>query len=329
MSFPDDGTARDEVTVAACSALRQGDVVDVRTLPVIGANELSEVPCPLGVAIISQTCDLVQPAKSYAVVAPVVLLDDNKSGMAKSGRMPQYVHLSGIRQGNWFVDLAHCCTMTKTALAQRARLSSGVNPDDALAVSKFAAQVGRKFSRFPFPDEVQPWFRPLQEKITKGHSKDSSLGKILRETVDLRIQSNDWNASRMHLTIHVIVPSAVVPSLDDINPGDASPELMKQLRPNGILVEDAARIADRIWAPPPNNERAYSAPDRLALWAAFAESLAELCKPKGLQPGSDVSEAVASITAQLSTDEEFSLALYLRSESLDLEHLSPPAPQSD
>lgn len=325
-SYADDGTAQDDATVAACRVLRQGDVLDFYSLPIVGADALGEVACPHGVAIITQTCDLVQPSKPYTVVAPVVELDANKSGMAKSGRMPQYVHLSGLSQDSYFVDLAHCSTVTKSSLAQRGRLSSGVNPADALAVSKFAAQVGRKFSRFPFPDDVQPWFRPLQEKITKGHGKESSLGQILRKTVDLRIQSNDWNSTGMHLTIHVIVPSSLVPSLEDMDQGEASPELMNQLRQNGVLIEDVAKIADRLMAPQSKKGPAYSAPDKHMLWSAFAEALAEACKPKERDLRPEIAEAVASVTGQLSTDEEFSLYLYLRTESLDLEHLSPPAP---
>lgn len=304
-------------------------MLDFYSLPIVGADALGEVAYPYGVAIITQTCDLVQPSKPYAVVAPVVQLAPNKSGMAKSGRMPQYVHLSGFCQDNYFVDLAHCSTVTKSALVERERLSSGVDPNDSVAVSKFAAQIGRKFSRFPFPDEVQPWFRPLQEKITKGHGKESSLGRLLRETVDLRIQSNDWNSTGMHLTIHVIVPSSLVPALEDFEPGDASPELMNELRQNGELVEDAAKIADRLMATDARQSPAYSAPDRHMLWSAFAESLAELCQPKGPELRPEISEAVASVTGQLSTDDEFSLFLYLRTESLDLEHLSPPAPLAD
>lgn len=302
--------------------------MDFHSLPVIGAESHSETSCPLGVVIITQTCDLVQPGKPYAVVAPVVELSPSESGLAKSGRMPQYVHLSGSANKSYFLDLTRCATVTKSALGRHTRLYPGVDQNDSIAVSRFGAQIGRRFSRFAFPDEVQPWFRPLQEKVAKGYGKSSPLGKLLRETVDLRIQSNDWNATGigMHLVIHVIVPASLVPNPEDFDPDEISEELIKELRPEGELLRDAGQIAEKILTASLEIRMSIPAADRFYLWNAFAEALAQLCQPKVAPLEPSVGDAVASVTGQLSTDEEFSLYLFRRTESLDLDHLSPPAP---
>lgn len=324
----DDGTAGDSAVEAACKLLRQGDVMDFESLPVIDSGGLSETSCDLGAAILTQTCDLVQPRRAYVVVAPVVELDPNDSALASRGRMPQYVQIASDG-GNRFVDLTRCATVTKSAVANRKRLHAGVDPEDSVAASRFGAQIGRRFSRFAFPDEVQPWFRPLQEKVTKAHGKDSPLGRILRETVDLRIQSTDWGNPGMQLVIHVIVPASLLPGSVDFDPDGISGDLMRQLRPDGTLIEDVNQIADRIWLDMSASSTPMSTADRDYLWNAFAEALAGLCKPKDPNPNPATLRAVASIEGHLSTDEEFSLYLFRRTESLDLDHLSPPSLVTD
>lgn len=319
----DNGTAGDSATEAACKRLRQGDVMDFGQLPVIGVDSLAQISCPLGAAILTQTCDLVQPSKPYVVLAPVVELSANEGSLAKSGRMPQYVHLPSI-DGDKFVDLTRCATVTKSALAKRERLHAGVESSDNVAASRFGAQIGRRFSRFAFPDEVQPWFRPLQEKVAKMYGKESPLGKLLRSTVDLRIQSTDWNKPGMQLIVHVIVPSGQVPASDDFDPAEISQVLIRELRPQGELIEDAGKIAERILAASSDTATPFSAADRYHLWNAFAEALANLCKPKPTISDPSVLNAVASVDGLLSTDDEFSLYLFRRTESLDLEHLSAP-----
>jgi hypothetical protein len=318
----DDGTATERDVAARCGEMRQGDVVNLRALPILNRVSLLQQEYPRGAAVITQTCDLVQPHRRNVVLAPIVELDSQTAGNAKRGTMPQYVHLTNAAEGNLFVDLSHCATLTKAALAQQDFLYQGVDKEDREAVGKFAAQVGRRFSRFPFPDEVQPWFRPLQVEVTRRHTRDTPVGRLLKEVVDIRIESSNWNSHLMDLTIHVIVPAGTVPHPEDIDPDDISrTELNAQLRPDGVLVESPAEIANRL-LPANRNSPSPSGPDRYFLWNAFAESLANLCKEPSDYPVS-APPVVSDVTGILWTDDEFSLNLYNRTESLDLEHLSP------
>lgn len=320
----DDGTASSEKVAALCRELRQGDVLNLGCLPIVTSEAIYEQSYGLGVAIITQTCDLVQPRRPNVVVAPVVELNPSQAGNAKRGAMPQFVHLEHQTMDNYFVDLSHCATLTKAALTGMELIYHGVDQDDRESVGKFAARVGRRFSRFPFPDDVQPWFRPLQEQVTRRHGKESSLGKILQDVVDIRIESSNWAAAQMELIVHIIVPAGTVPNPDDFDPDDVPSSLNRQLRPDGILVESATQIASRLVLAEGAVRSILTAPERYLLWNAFAEALASLCqKPEQIGVPSAIISAVASVTGMLWTDDEFSLNRYNRTESLDLEHLSP------
>lgn len=127
----------------------------------------------------------------------------------------------------------------------------------------------------------------------------------------------------MELTIHVIVPAGSVPHIDDFDPDDIPAALNNELRPEGTLTATAVQIAERLLPKEKEQSGSLSAPERYLLWNAFAEALANLCR----KPQTDSSPAVvASVDGLLWTDEEFSLSLYRQTESLDLEHLSPPLP---
>jgi hypothetical protein len=168
----------------------------------------------------------------------------------------------------------------------------------------------------------------LQNEVARRHGKDTPVGRLLKDVVDIRIQSTAWNSFPMDLTVHVIVPGGTVPHPDDFDPDDIPNALSMQLRPNGVLTESAAQIAMRLLPQNPAQAVVLTAPERYFLWNAFAEALANLCR-KPLDSAPSVLSSVSDVTGILWTDEEFSLNLYNRTESLDLEHLSPSMPIFD
>ena len=83
-----------EVVGDDCCNLRQGDVVGLRLLSLSGTGMVPElVPTPEGVAILSQTCDVVQPSKARCLVAPVVVGASN--GALSSARKGLFTEVSG------------------------------------------------------------------------------------------------------------------------------------------------------------------------------------------------------------------------------------------
>src|SRR5689334_21013023 len=71
---------------------RQGDVLDIPSL-VVEWNTQGRVPCPDGVVIVSQTCDVVRTSSAEVQAAPVVSLSRNEASNVKSGRQPRYARL--------------------------------------------------------------------------------------------------------------------------------------------------------------------------------------------------------------------------------------------
>ncbi|TFD74873.1 hypothetical protein E3T54_13060 [Cryobacterium sp. Sr8] len=286
-------------------------------IPVTGA---SSEECPAGVSIISQTCDIVLSSRPNVIVAKVVQLPAADAKQATEGFRPRYV---GLPDGGecMFVDLEHIHAVSKIALLGKTFVRA-VNQDDAGAVRRFSFLVGRRFSRFAFPDAITHWFDPLRKTIEDKYSNpDSPLGRALSHVVELRVQADNWNAPLANVTLHVIVKSGSLPEVADEH---VFPEasLAKWLRPNGDLTRTSSAIADRLCpahGPKPSNWDAYH------LWSALGEALANECRPKAKfasQPG--VSGAISSISGQIWSEDEFSLTLYRDTEMLDLDHLSVP-----
>ncbi|MCT2357009.1 hypothetical protein M3G54_01340 [Brevibacterium casei] len=180
-----------------------------------------------------------------------------------------------------------------------------------MAEREFGLAIGRWFSRFALPDEVQPWLAPVQDLIRSKHDNPGSpLGKVLQQVAEVRVEAVRWDESPFTLTLHVIAKSGTVPTV----PEDAD------LVSAGSVPRDLNAICEEI--------EVEAEPIRRALlWSAFAEALAGRCKLKPkFASKPEVRDAVASVVGELSSDDEFSLARVRRSEQLDVDFLSDPVP---
>lgn len=307
-----------------CDNFYQGTVLSLASIPFLGDSGVEELLTPKGVVVVSQTCDIVQTNKRSVIVAPRVFVENHRVNAAKKGYSPQYVHLNNLPEDS-FVDLEHCATISKELLVRSEILGQGVDQRSAEDVGVFAARVGRKFSRFPFPDDVQPWFRPLQVMLQKKHGKSNSLGELLKSTVTLRLAAQDWEAQGRALTLHIIGDRESIPSIDVLTDGWEwkDSEFFKSVPVPET--DDLPKIADLIKDLPLgyDNERNF-------LWQLFGDALVELCVPdkKDAQPES-VRLAVSEIVAEVHSDEDFSLYMLNRSSSLDLDFLSNSTSSSD
>lgn len=163
----------DAETAQTLATYRQGD-----HLPKVGWIEVTQAPrgplrisAPDGVVIVSQTCDVVQSNRSAVQVARLVHLEGSTAVEARDGRRPRYVHVPARGQ-TAFADLEVIGTMTKVSLAGQER-TPGVDADGD--VRRFGQAVGRKFNRFPFPDHVVDWLRPLEEIAQSKSQRPQSL----------------------------------------------------------------------------------------------------------------------------------------------------------
>lgn len=303
---------------------RQGDILDLSELPFVTADGWSTLNCPLGVAIISQTCDIVLENRPNIAVAPVVDLDGAEAVAALTGVKPRYVAAPNVSTSA-FVDLKYIAVLNKYYARNLNVLGTVVDQEDFVGARLFALQIGRRFSRFPFPDEVAPWFSGLQSLAYKRHDSSTPVGKLLRDISEFRVQSHGgWDAGPVELTLFVITKPGVLPDLTGDELAPATLPIRNWLKSGDRVVRTLGEVAERLY--PPSGVHALSADEVSLLWQAAADLLAAKCRLTGaLKENPAYSEAVVSITAELTSETEFTLADIRTSEILDLEHLSQPS----
>ena len=143
------------------------------------------------------------------------------------------------------------------------RRTPGLVSDDE--TRRFSRAVARKFGRSPFPDEVSPWLRPLEEVVSSRTRKAASPeGQALRQVVELRVEATGgWVAAPYDLTLVVIVEPGTLPTFR----GDELPQLTSALNSwlyddDGALKRTPAEVATRLAAASADDER-YCAMDGL------------------------------------------------------------------
>jgi hypothetical protein len=282
------------------TGLRQGRVLDLS-----GRAELDGL-----YIIVSQSCDVVQPKRELIQLAPVIEIHDVETRRSALKRENPRFPLIFEGEGGLFADLAQIVSLEKIRV-QGASERSDLAFVDSFAEREFGLAVGRWFSRFALPDEVQPWLAPVQDLIRSKHDSPASpLGKVLQQVAEVRVEATRWDKGPFDLTLHVIAKAGALPTV----PEDAD------LAAVGALPSELNAICEAI-------EVERDAVRRSLLWSAFADALAARCKLKPkFQAIPEYRDAVASVAGELSTDDEFSLARVRRSEQLDVDFLSDPAP---
>ncbi|WP_353706963.1 hypothetical protein ABRQ22_12540 [Cellulosimicrobium sp. ES-005] len=306
-----------QVVADDCSNLRQGDVVDLAELRLPAADGgFESVPTPAGVAILSQTCDVVQPSKTRCLVAPVVVdpTDAALSG-ARKGQKPLHLYLEshGTEAAKCIADMERAVSILKADLGRSRLVARYVTETSGPEARAVAWRVGRAFSRFPFPDEVYPAFSKLRRQAQDKAGSSGNFGRVLDLVEDLRVSADQWASPGRNLTLYIVVVEERLIPPDDMDPSwrwDPS-------RVAGLRAGDAAsslsldRACELILA---NLDRD---PTSLAhLWSIFGATV----ESKLLAPSLDAE--VASFRVEVLSDAEMTYQQYQRTESLDLEVLS-------
>lgn len=149
-----------------------------------------------GVVLITQTCDIVRDCRTrpFVIVAPLVTLKNPAASEALRGMRPRFVNVPAL--GPFvFADLDHLVTVEKSVLARLPR-TPGTTSDEE--IRRFGLQVGRKMSRFAFPDDLAVALRGLVARIRNKHAKDSAEGRALAALEEIRITATpDWSGDRV------------------------------------------------------------------------------------------------------------------------------------
>lgn len=296
----------DASLAAYFAGIRQGHV-----LTVAGTDDVDEQ-----LVVISQTCDVVLPKVPTVTLAKVATPTEDALPRARAGAMPRYVRLPKL-DGDLFVDMCYIKSRAKEELRDLP-FTPGIDLDSNERQRDFSLAITRWFGRFPFPDEVVPWLRPVEEEVRKKYTKQGALGQLLNDdVVELRVET-DWSAKPWALVLHLIVRAESLPTLDDM--GDtADPAFLARLRDDSGKVLRPSAIAEVLVGTTDPLERSLA-------FDALAEAFASICAPAAKHAGGGKTmAAVSSVEGKLWADDEFPLSQVRKSEPLDLEYLSEPS----
>jgi hypothetical protein len=255
----------------------------------------------------------------------VVELPAAEAKANRSGRRPHLVHLPALGDC-CFADLTYVATVEKQVVVESERIPGVKDIDD---IRKFGQRVGRRFSRFAFPDEVVPWLRPLQSIAESKAPKESSpIGWAFQQVASLRLLCvGEWESSPYSLTLCVVLEPGVLP----VFPSDADVPPPSEGISRWLYAADGTTLARKhgeiCSLLQKETGSSLTAADRFWLWGALAEAWASLCvAPETSDP--KVLNAVEGgvLEAEVMSTEEFSFEQYRHSEEIDLDHLSSPLP---
>lgn len=300
-----------------CSNLRQGDVVGLYRLLMPRTDDESAIMnTPSGIAILSQTCDVVQPSKERCLVAPIITKpSDGEISSARKGQKPLHLYLesNAAEPTQCVADMEFAMSIPKSTLVGLPITARYVEQASSRSARSVAWRVGRAFSRFPFPDEVYPAFSRIRRQAQDKAGSSGNFGLLLDRVEDLRVAADQWTRAGRKLTLYIIVAEELLIAPEDVDPTwKWSPERVIGLRSNepatGLSLD---RVSELILA---NIDADRSS---LAhLWALFGKIVEE----KLLSPG--LSKEVATFAAVVLSDTEMTFRQYQETESLDLEVLS-------
>jgi hypothetical protein len=272
---------------------------------------------PNGAVIISQTCDVVRSHRERRTIqaAKLVQLAGDTQREATDGRRPRYVAVPNAG-ANWFADLEAIGTIDKRVLVGLSR-QPGVVDDEQ--IRRFAAAVGRNFSRFPFPDEVSDQLKPLVDDVRRKYgSGRSPLGQVLQQVIELRLEAYPrWDDPNAVITLVVICNPGVLPTFD-VPPGLPT-RLDQWLNRDaaGVSNRSASAIAERLLTASPGSEESWH------LWDQLGRVWAHRCSQVNPRHGTGKPH---QFDAEVLSADEFTLDRVRRSEILDVDYLSPPTP---
>lgn len=294
---------------ATCAGLYQGDVLDA-SIDLIGhrfrrSRLLLERGQGRQAVMLTHTCDLRRSVdqRPYAVVAPVVTLEDADAKSAMRLERPRYVPVPALAPTG-FADLDRATTVRRSALVDLP-VTRGCNSDDDRR--RFGRSVGRYYSRFAFPDELAIATSRLVRRIKERHDRaSSSEGAILNLLDEIRVEASpSWTADDVDVTVYFVVTAGKLPVLapDDPPPApsDETRDWFDSRRRSSV------DLATRL-------ESSSSDGDIGWLWERLAEAWVDLCTPT--QPLNSFRGVAVAI-------EEFSMLDYKhRTDQLDLEYLT-------
>jgi hypothetical protein len=163
------------------------DGVDLRETPVAGF------------AVLTQTCDVIRASteRPELELGPLVKVKADALHEIKKGYRPRFAYIPALAASELVVDLDRVMTVDKRVAATWPR-TAGCNSD--AEARAFALALGRKRTRFAFPNDFVSHARKLQNRIQDKHARDSIEGRALRALREIRVLATpSWNDAAVAL----------------------------------------------------------------------------------------------------------------------------------
>lgn len=189
---------------AAAQLAYEGTVITGDATPILDATP--------GVVVLSQTCDVVRDCmqRPFVEVAPLVALPEDIVEEVKRLKRPAFAFVPATANCHLVADLDRPMTIEKAIVAGWNRVP-GWSDDHELR--DFALALGRKRTRYAFPDDFVRAARLLQRRLVGKHNRQTVEGSHLRALREIRIRAApSWDDERVQLSwwfIHEADPDLV------------------------------------------------------------------------------------------------------------------------
>lgn len=280
---------------------RQGDVLALTTsLTFPGCDSpVSQV------LIVSQTCDVVQSKREFVILAPIESCAKLDFDDAKKGRRSSLIAVDGSEGSEKVARLDLICAHPKCSIEGEVLCRLSGNSESSEEARGLAHNIGNYFSRFPIPDAARNSFEGLVKRL-RSDSRKPVRERVLNDVLQVRVAARPgWLANDCCIRIFLLIEAGSFPQQDwsdaDLGRGVAPLELEKY--ENLSIADVYSRLASE-----------KKAPIRSRLWERFGDCLQELTHPEG---------PVSSIEVEVVSEDCFTYSDWRRSESLNLEALSP------
>lgn len=297
----------------------QGDVFDLGQIYLTeGSAKTGITPrsleCPEGVVLVSQTCDSLR--STIVQVAPLTILSSDMAKEAETGKRPRYLP---VRVGGElrFADLSCIASVDCGCLCTSRLICHGALDFESQRL--FRDLVARRFGRFPFPDDVVMWCRPLREKIAPKARKNGEQGQLLKQIRCIRIEDeNNWeNPSSYQLTLTFLTVPGALPIPEE---GDdyRIPDIISAVLDCGT---DSKERAEKIARFICRRDQFDGLSDAVVcmLWERLVDEWVSQCNTAYVD-AHRISRV--SGTAQVVSEDEYTFEQVRHSEQLDLDYLS-------
>lgn len=280
------------------SSLRQGDVLALE-------EPLTFYVCdaPISqVLIVSQTCDVVQDKREFVILAPIEPCSKDEFNDAKKGRRASLIAVDGSKDSEKkAARLDKICAFRKCLIKADVVHRLSGNSESSEEARWLARNVGDYFSRFPVPDEARSSFEDLIKRLRSDSSdRKHNRKKVLDDVLQVRVAARPgWFAKDYSITLSLLIEAGSFPQQNWNDEDIEDIEEYKELKIADVYSQLLEETDPR---------------RRSRLWERFGDCLQEMTHPEG---------PVSSIEVEVVSEDCFTYSRWRRSESLNLEALSP------